>query len=82
MLFDEFWINKFTLSIIGAVSQMNRADTIEFKIVIASILFWINKKFDTTVPMCLTVRFCAFRQDVFFDHIKFQPNLVLIMGNP
>src|SRR5690625_1967573 len=53
---DEKGIDELSLFYIGSISQMDRTNRIDFKIIIFSILFYINKKLHTAIFMCRTIR--------------------------
>src|SRR5690606_7718156 len=64
------------------MSQVCSSYRIEFKIVILSIFFGVDKKFDTAVFVGRAVGGGALRQDVFFPDVENDPNLIFYMANP
>src|SRR5690606_41026898 len=79
---DHRGVNKRPFLDHRAMSQVCSAYRIEFKIVILSIFFGVDKKFDTAVFVGRAVGGGALRQDVFFPDVENDPNLIFYMANP
>src|SRR5690606_32638639 len=76
---DHRGVNKRPFLDHGAMSQVCSAYRIEFKIVILTIFFGVDKKFDTTVFVRRAVGGGALRQYMFFPDIEYDPNFIVCM---
>lgn len=79
---DYVGIYIFPFTAAGAIGQMDGSDAIDLKIVIVAVSQGIKKEFNTAIPGDRGVRVGMFGQNVFLGHIVFQPNIVVITGNP